>query len=259
MSVSLPTWLVEALPELSAPYRVAMGDGGGLVATSPEGVVQEFPDLKSMHQALRDEDLDIADDVYEAHGCSRSGLGLSYPSSPSGFRTMVSARTDAGRMRHLMTGYEAWLEQEAKYVKDPTNFYEAYHFVDSHPAFWTRPHAERMPFHWDMTGYMCKVRQYLGKTADGAVYVSLEAGGHVPEASNPEWGTYSSHYADYRLEVTGDTFEQAVVALAANVYKFFDSAGVDRPDVEFEEPEWLKTTLARIAGVEADSDGETPA
>ncbi len=40
-------------------------------------------------------------------------------------------------LRHLQSALQTAFENEQAYLANPTDFLTAYHFIDTHPAFWT--------------------------------------------------------------------------------------------------------------------------
>lgn len=261
----LPEWLESLLPEHIEPQVLSLTEDGKRLALSYAGNTREFDTLQEAYDALRENDLDllIDDAVYPVFGEDNlRGLGLSLPSEEDGFTTMVMSFTDEDRHNSLRRGYKSFLEIAENYSKNPSDFATAWEFINSHPAFWVTHDVENSPWNWSQGGHMSKVTQWVGKTKLGKTFVSLETGSHVEKKS---YGVkaYATHYGDWRLEVSGLTFEEAVIKLASRVAICFDNEGNDKPDageiLESVKPEWvydLESRLADTADAFANSESE---
>lgn len=123
------------------------------------------------------------------------------------------------------------------YKEDPTNFVDAYQFIQSHPAFWWRdevdPNAE-----WHTNNYTNRVwTEALG--ASDAYQWALEAGRSVE-------GDHTHHYHDLRLDVYGIPLENAYIKLAAIVIQVFKDDGTERENIEHLDTPLLKELRARV-------------
>ncbi len=85
------------------------------------------------------------------------------------------------------------------------------------------------------------------------VLVGLEAGSHVENNDKGE-PTYNSHYGDWRLEVVGNTFEEAVVKLAARVVLCFNNDGTDKPEdsIDLPKPQWVAELEERLDEIDSE-------
>lgn len=262
---ALPGWLEALLPPHRTPVVLGLApDRIALELRFPHGTVTRFASLRDAGEAAHASGLDLGidADVYTVHGTSRlGGLGLSYPSGRGGgYTTLVLASTDADRHRRLREGYRGFLNAADDYEREPSDMVGAWRFVDRHPAFWTAPDLEARPWHWDQDGYCSRILQSVWREGEefdapsGPVRVTLEAGAHVPE--DRQRGTrYRDHYADWRLEVTSVSFEEAFLILADRVHQCFTRAGDSRPDAEtgLAEPAWIAEVRRRLA--DADHPG----
>lgn len=257
---SLPDWLESLLPEQIQPHVLSTVEEDGkriLRVTAPDGEFTDFQKLAEVDRARHSGgwDLTIEDDVYEHFSEGRRHGMLTYPSERDGYVGMLMAHSDGKRRASLERAYAEFLEAKQLYEWDPKDFVKAWQFIDSHPAFWTAYDLEEHPWYWETQGYCSKLRQYVSASSrDGLPVVSLEAGGHVPEATSPKGKAYSEHYGDWRLEVRARSFEEAILELAFRVSRAFDAQGNSLSEDEFpyEAPEWINELRERIA----DGDSE---
>lgn len=261
----LPEWLIEELPEVQPAAVISMA-GEKIRLTTPDGEVTDFDTLQEVHDATRQIQFTIEDEVYTAHGEEPQGFGLFFSVSKH-FSSALMSLTDADRLRMLESAYEHSLRNHIRYQADPS-FYNSYHFVSTHPAFWYRhaSHAEQFPWDWETGGYCDKVSQYVmrvDKEEDNpeafpqGYVIALEAGSHVatedPHFKRP---SYTSHYHDYRLDVYELTFEAAFIELARLVDKFFYIDGTEKPDVDHVKPSWIVELEERVADLDRIRDEE---
>lgn len=260
----LPAWLEALLPEPREPMVMSVVDEGTLRLRFPDGRIESFDTLPEAHRAALDSDLDlfVEDNVYEALGDDRSRrhrLLFGYPSEGNdGYTTMVMSYTDDDRHAGLRAAYEAFLDAAAEYVATPGDFPRAWRFIDQHPAFWTAPNLDQHPWLWETSGYCSRITQFvrrheeeLGQGGVGPALVSLDAGGHVPEDTGR--GTrYRDHYADWRLEVTAHSFEEAILLLAERVEMCFDHEGNPKSEdqINLPVPDWVQQLKSRVADVD---------
>ena len=257
---SLPDWLESLLPEQIQPHVLSTVEADGerlLRVIAPDGEFTDFQKLAEVDRARHSGgwDLTIEDDVYEHFSEGRRHGMLTYPSERDGYVGMLMAYSDGKRRASLERAYAEFLEAKQLYEWDPKDFVKAWQFIDSHPAFWTAYDLDEHPWYWETQGYCSKLRQHVSTSSrDGLPVVSLEAGGHVPEATSSKGKAYSEHYGDWRLEVRARSFEEAILELAFRVSRAFDAQGNSLSEDEFpyEAPEWINELRERIA----DGDSE---
>lgn len=123
------------------------------------------------------------------------------------------------------------------YREDPSNFIDAYQYIQSHPAFWWRDNADP-DSPWYTNDYIQQVwAEHLGKASD--YQWALEAGRSVE-------GDHTHHYHDLRLDVYGIPLEQAYVNLANKVNQVFYDNGVEKENIEHLDPPLLKEIRQRM-------------
>jgi len=252
---ALPSWLEELLPEKETPLKLTVAeDGKSLELISVDGTSQIFSELKDAHKVIlsSDKDLFIDESVYNLFPESQ-GFMLTYPSEGGkGYTTLVMSHTDEDRHKSLRSSYKDSLFYIEKYEAEPNDFFNAYHLIDSHPAFWIVADLVENPWYWSQEGYMGKVHQHVWKdrhceSDPEQTMVALEAGSHVEKDSEGK-PSYNSHYGDWRLEVVAKTFEEAVIALAARVVLCFNSDGTDKPEdsIDLPKPKWVVELEERL-------------
>lgn len=241
----LPVWLETLLPERSEPEVLSTVLVGTelrvLRLTAPSGSSRDFQTLAQVADAHQGSDLDLAieDEVYSYFADEYNFL--SYPVDEPGYTGMLMGYTDERRQEGLEEAYAAFLENQRLYGEDPDDFVRAWSYIDSHPAFWTAFDLAGHPWHWETQGYCSKLRQSVRRSKAGEIRLSLDGGGHVEHSLGPGQQAYSQHYGDWRLEVTADSFESAIMKLALRVSYAFDSQGESFSEDQFPYPvpEWV--------------------
>lgn len=255
--MSLPAWLEAALPTPSTPAVLDLEDGK-LMLTLPTGEKTEHADLASVAGQYGNYDLKITHavnalvDEDDRLNADDEDPFFFYPVSKN-FSGSLMSYTDAHRRGNLERAYVYARERQDAYFAAPDNFYNAYHFVDSHPVFWT--HIDG--FDWATEGHCEKVNAYVMKH-EGEVVVALETGAHVPNDDvHTNSYAYTTHFHDYRLDVYGATFEEAFGKLAERVAYFFAPDGTELENRPHDKPAWVEKLEERVAEAEASLADET--
>ncbi|MDR1184268.1 MAG: hypothetical protein LBK67_05680, partial [Coriobacteriales bacterium] len=197
----LPTWLDDLLPEEKQPVVIDMKADGMLWATMPDGTRRELSmDIEEAYDAIRGDEGEgvcftaavqekFRDEEYP--GLFSPSIGI--PSSNGNTRLLMSY-TDADRRDCLEVGWESFLETDKEWRDDPS-FCNSFHWIDRHPAFWTRA-CRRRPdddawhnsnlWQWNTEGYMQHVWVCPGNWDTDGILIALEAGAHVP--NEEKWG-----------------------------------------------------------------------
>lgn len=223
----LPTWLQALLPEPRPVSLLSYHEASGeFHLTSPDGTVTSDPDVTRVAQG----DYRIDPTVYSHFNAEPSGHFF-VPQS-TGHMALLSENSDQHRVEMLQEEYRDFLEAAHAYQANPESFYEAYRFLNLHPAFWTCQDAEVHPYFWNTDCGVRTFSQYVTLDEEGegppTHRVMLEAGVHYGPA-------YRETYHDWRLDTEADTFEEAYVELARLVNTVYDWAGEDRPAEEIPE------------------------
>ena len=133
---------------------------------------------------------------------------------------VVGNRLHMGHVDHrfiLVGHFWGWLDEAREYLLNPTDFLSSYCFVTGHPAFWYKHHQDDERWNTNYSGFW-HTAVYSDTRPTGVVHM-MEAGATVPGTSH--------HYRDTRMDVWADTYEDAIVQLAAKVDKTFDLDGTD--------------------------------
>jgi hypothetical protein len=152
-----------------------------------------------------------------------------------GTRLLISF-TDDDRISLAKSNYLHFLFKTERYRTNPNDFYTAYSWVRSHPAFWYRNRADSSYWETGKDGFWLDI----SKTKSGDLVYMLEGGAAV----EPE---RTSHYHDMRLDVYAPSFEEAYIQFAALVDKFFNVDGSKRENVSYEPSELEKTLTERLS------------
>jgi hypothetical protein len=126
------------------------------------------------------------------------------------------------RIGRLEFAYEQWKEQDAEITQDSftqENVVDVYFWLAGHPNFWKRRQLPDGTYDWetelnlgeiiDVFPQRDRKTQEVYWTAEGGYHV-LDDTEHVPYAT--------TYYHDYALNATGDTYEEAMLDFAKNVW-----------------------------------------
>jgi len=158
--------------------------------------------------------------------------------------SLLSDRSDGWTYASLQADRtEEWAARVKAYEDNPDDFYNAYHYLNWHPAFWkfygqdNMSHTER--FHEKylvedrgvehrIEVYVAKINPITGQAED---YPELNIKTEVwLETGKVRWPSenfngYEVYFHDHELDCGGDTYEQAIVTMARLVH---DKYGNDR-------------------------------
>lgn len=119
--------------------------------------------------------------------------------------------------------YTTFLKHAAAWETDPENVVKSYNWLQHHPIFWYKETPESTFWNTDDGLQSLSFHYNNGHKETNSDYcVLLE---HGPKYSHP--------VRDVRLEVHAPNFDAGLVSLGANVNKFYDLLGADRPNVPF--------------------------
>lgn len=265
---NLPEWLDALIPELTLPVNLKYADGK-YYAHYPEGKdyptsaisnpfntfpeVYESVKIESGYAVVFDESLPEMKDLLID--------GLITIDSGDGWGRLFISSTEANSLNILENFYSSWITfAENEYLQHTDDFLCSYYFVDRHPAFWTRDkaYAEKAKGkvgwhdHWTTTGHTKRINHSVVFSENSPTRVSfnVETGPHI----SPE---YVMHSCDLRLEVYGESYEEAIIKLAEKIHKFYNLDGSARENVEYEKSPLEKLLIERLASSRArqsDSD-----
>lgn len=235
---NLPSWLQELLPVKKEPYWLTwLQDQPALI--HPDGTQELLGDWHAANDRMAG--LDVKFDESVADHLPEGGeltMGfLSFPTLGGQFSTLRGGLDDNDRERMLTQEVEHSLEAAKLYREDPTHFYRAYRFLESHMAFWIR-RVDEPTWYWDTTKGLRGLWQHVGMD-NGQVIFALEHGGAA------DCRTQTTH--DCRLDTYGGTYEEAIINLAALVAVGYTDDGVYQEDEDLPEPEWMAELQERVA------------
>jgi hypothetical protein len=142
---------------------------------------------------------------------SRGGMYLE-----DGTQRLLISHSFEDKLRLLRYSYAQFLEFTEYYRAHSDDWVAAYHWLDTHPAFWHRDRSDGS--HWSTQNGMTGRWESVHRNEDGTVGVGFEHGGTVFPA-----GTH--HYHDTDLDTYSSGLEQAFVDYALKVDKHFNLDG----------------------------------
>lgn len=247
---NLPKWLTDEFPEHDIVVPVTWNKDELFVIDYPD---YDWPEGHTTYVTIEEAYDDAQargfeveiDESCNGHGGElHGGLWFSTHRSERGTsRLLFSGSSTRNSVSVLEDSYKYFLELTEEYDKDPFDFVTAYNWLDRHPAFWVRPKNEKT-FNWETDYRISDAWVWVGRNDDGQMFVCLETGGHVED-------DYTHRYHDMRLDVTGNSMEDAYIKLAAKVRYFFDLEG-NSLDVEYEK----SATEKRLESIIGDLDTE---
>lgn len=230
-NVQMPEFFTfpERTPVYDVNVEVAAGGVHIITVVDADGnpVGGTFASLEAGYDYVKNElqgDVQFTGDVEEAFGKENTML-MTVPSVHNGrtYTRMLISHTDRDSEYLQKNDYLGFLRTNLEYEKNPNDFYTAWLWLDSHPAFWFRDKKDSTDW---VTRSISKVEVMLTKDDNGNTVVMLEHGAAV----KPE---RVMHYHDLRLDVYAATYEEAIVKLAALVNKFFNYDGSEKENVEY--------------------------
>ncbi|WP_334134844.1 hypothetical protein [Acinetobacter schindleri] len=149
----LPDWLLEQLPQITEPAILSLRDTK-LVVTYPdrmEAIHESLKDVQHQIHHVKPTDLQILPEVYQYFGKDKESGGLFFKTSEH-LSSSLFSYTDKNKFEHLQSALQTAFENEQAYLANPTDFLTAYHFIDTHPAFWTVI-GDVPSWHWNTWGH----------------------------------------------------------------------------------------------------------
>lgn len=116
----------------------------------------------------------------------------------------------------LISRYIEWLRIASRWAENPSDFYNAHHFIKSHPATWLR--REDFPQEWRTSCGIPEISVHLVK---GLPLIMLEGAVRGDRSE-----IYHAH--DESISAYCPTYEEAIVSYAANLHAKYDVKGAKR-------------------------------
>jgi hypothetical protein len=226
--IVLPKWLTDEFPK-HLPHAVISFRADGFYANEDgpyENIVEAYEYVTSM----RDRYQAVFDASVDGHGGKISGNGFfCNPDTDNGRVRLLVSITSEDIEDILKHDYLEWLTVVSiDYNMDPEDFVKAHKFLSHHPMFWVKGTKEKS-FQWatDLGLDNMSINVWADEET-GKPVVFLEHGQHHEDG-------YTYFYRDVRIFVQEETFEKAIIAMAAKVNAVFDLDGNERA-VEGSEP-----------------------
>lgn len=252
----LPKWLKDLLPEPALPAVIKYSEGKYFVDYPEDG---EYPESKrsepfdNIVAAYESVNIRVIDPIFDESlpeledPDNREGMVWTESELGPGFATMLISSTEDDHLKILKYSYINWRNTAKEYLAHTDDFLMSYYFLDGHPCFWTRKLDNsgnpRDPFDWNTSGHAMNLwssPNFSEKNSTGVSF-AMEAGAHL--APN-----YITHGRDFRMDVYGESYEDAIIKTAALIHKFFDLEGNERENVDYVKSQLevdLEDALAR--------------
>lgn len=224
--MSLPKWLMEALPEQREAPILSPGNNDGVFTVKFSGKVLTFENLEEAYdyacKLTPYEDVSIQDFPE-----SEQHFGAFYvgDADERGSKRILLSNSDQERLESLQEEYKQWLKISAKYRNNPENFQNALEFLSNHPMYWSIDTGvredRRSPYEWNTTR---TIKDFYPEVhfdydnPDQPHEWCLETGESVPPIHN-------HFYFDPDLTAHGKTLEEAFINLAKTIVKYFHDDG----------------------------------
>lgn len=124
-------------------------------------------------------------------------------------------------LQSLYRQYIAFRETAELFKHDPTNWAQAWNFLDSHPVFWYREDGV-----WETEALVTKISCHV--TSQQGPVVEIEGGQSVAPH-------YNHHYHDYSLDVYARSLDVAYLIFAQKIWDAYDLEGQPNPDRQLDE------------------------
>lgn len=250
----LPKWLNDLLPEPALPAVIKYSEGKYFV-DYPEDV--EYPESKrselfdNIVAAYESVNIRVIDPIFDESlpelKDSDNDKGMVFAESElgPGFAAMLISSTEDDSLKILKYSYINWRNTAEEYLAHTDDFLMSYYFLDGHPCFWTRKLDNsgnpRDPFDWNTSGHAMNLwsSPSFSKKNSTGVSFEMEAGAHL--APN-----YTTHGRDFRMDVYGTSYEDAIIQTAARIHKFFDLEGNERENIDYEKSQLELELEARL-------------
>lgn len=239
LAVDLPEWVTARLAPAPAAYTIRAEKLDGSLVTLVNGLPDQVfrspaEAYDHIHALDRDADVFFDDSINTPEYGELCG-GLFFCTGDTDYQSLgVRGLVSSTHEDHLFLLKYAYLQTQKhaqSYQEDPEDWYNAYQFVNSHPAFWTFDPKRGEHMGWDTEGAKTHLWSHVERDETGQNTVMLELGGHVlPECA------YT--YRDDRLDVYAHNFEDAYVKLARLVDNYFNPDGSEKEHVSDGQPDF---------------------
>lgn len=219
-TIQLPSFYTFAEPRPDYDGVIAGVDGGFTVeVVAPDGSIvpgSPFASLTAAYDTVRNLGANI---IFSG---DKAAAGITRDSFITENSRLLLISSDSRKVKNAKYNFLLFLFATEEYYAKRDDFFTAYNWVLSHPAFWSV--GRTSPHYWN-TNYGSASLEIIRNDKDELVYM-LEAGAAV----EPE---RVMHYHDLRLDVYAPSFEDAYVQLADLVDKFFHVDGSERENVDY--------------------------
>lgn len=220
--INLPEWMKPHIPEPTEPIRIGY-ENNEYVVVEPNNKRTTYKNLEEAYDYSREN----GDTIIEESVPEYDEMFIMVPME-NGRKRIILSFCDKDRLYLLEMDYENFLKTADEYHKNPTIFFNAYNYIDGHPAFWTMCGEKTPTYEWNRSHIRSIWSAPLSDDKGNLVW-ALETGAHTPD--------FRSHYHDLRLDTYAPTIEEAYIKLAAKISKFYNDDGTEKTGVVYEKSE----------------------
>lgn len=184
----------------------------------------DYKDLRELYDYYDHSKVDIDfDESILDSPVTKGSIGLDFISIKSKKRNFSRVLISVVDKKQLdVFHYFKFLCLAKKWIADKDNWVLAYNFIGRHPVFWHRTRTDKFEHEWVLDDGYHSLWTWV-TTKDGKPVVCLEHGSSVPP-------NHDHYYHDTRLDVYGDTFEDAYIKLAKKIHQYFTIDGEEREE-----------------------------
>lgn len=225
----LPQWVKDHLPKKKKSSILSYEENKWKI-THVNNEVDYYDDLKDAYDNHCALGKGILFDE-SVKNSSKYNVFLSFEDE-NNVKTLFLEQCDDSRELKLNHGYRDFLSFTEMYILTHMNdFYYAWNFLNTHPAFWRAVDLNKNPWAWEQDNYMEKITYSVFKTEINQTMFYMTAGA-INRSEDYTGKLFNSYNGDSRLEVESSTFENAVIEIAKKVFQIFDLEGLDvKPNV----------------------------
>lgn len=189
-----------------------------------------FPTFEAADDYITDElkgkaVFDAEQIVQNSEGLSSMGPGMLNIWDGKHYRMFMSSSKE-NALQYLEETYEKFLNETVpKYVDNPNNFINSWHFLNTHPMFWSQ--KPPMLEHWGTDVGLDEISITLCEDADHHTEpkILLEHGPYESDIINGIEYEHVIPTLDFELTSEGYTFEEAIIVMAKKVMQLYTVDG----------------------------------
>lgn len=212
MKYALPSWLLTALGE-PRQEMLLWTDSKRFILSAPNKDDIFFDDFEKAFDSVPNSNLRLDSSI-----CNELGVYFGPPNA-SGSGRLFMVRNDNASLEALEDAFFEHVEHYKRYNENPNDFMNAYEYIDTHVALWTRmePDAPIADQFWETDERLSKASIYPYRRGSSYSF-QIEFG----ETAPPE---HTHTYFDPTLSDQAPSYEELVIAAAAILHENFWPTG----------------------------------